>query len=366
MRAAAAGAGVALTLLVLADLVNAMLVPRGHLSPIARATNAGVLCCFRIVVRCSRTFRNQDRILAAAAPTAVLIQLLAYVIVLILTMALVMHGLSPLGPDKALYQSAATLTTLGIVAPVTDASAIASFAAALLGLVTVAIFIGYLMGLYSAYSPRESLVARWSLVAGEPAWAPAVVARAHMLGIPPVNLLDAERWTSWTCDLRTNLTVSPILAWFRSPSSLCHWSITLLSVLDTAALRLACGVEGTRAADISLVAEGAIAARVIAGHPGAENLRVEGDIIAALDGSGARGAGLTDTQWAPCAAVLRTYGLLSDANEEYVRTRFNSVSAFYRTDLTDLAKRFHAVPAPWSGGRSPGTPVLAPWMPDRE
>lgn len=363
MRAVSAVVGVALTLLVLADLVNAMLVPRGHPSPITRVTNAGLFRCYRIAIRSSGTFVRQDRILASAAPTAVLVQLVAFVALLILTMAFVIYGLSSLTPVKALYQSAATLTTLGIVAPVTDASAIASFAAALLGLVTVAVFIGYLMGLYSAYTTRESLVARWSLVAGEPAWAPAVFARAHMLGIPAARLLDAERWTTWTCDLRTQITVSPILAWFRSPSPLCHWSTTLLSVLDTATLRLACGVSDTCAADISLVAEGAIAARVIAGNHGEENLRVQDAIIAALATRNPSVGGLSDTQWQPCAAVLRAYGLLDDANEHQVRSRFDSVSSLYRPELTALAKTFHAVPAPWSGERSPDTPTLAPWVP---
>ena len=169
MRVVTALLGAALTLLVVADLINAMLVPRGSFSPIARMTGRMVTGSYRLATRVTSDYPRQHRILATAGPVAVLMQLIVYVASLILTMGMVVYGLSPLDGTTSLYQSGATLTTLGIVAPVTAASAIATFVAAFLGLVAIAVFIGYLLAIYSAYSARESLVSRWSLLAGEPA-----------------------------------------------------------------------------------------------------------------------------------------------------------------------------------------------------
>jgi hypothetical protein len=363
MRGAVGLVGVLLALMTLVDVVTAMLVPRGGSVPIARAVSFLVFRPYRLAVRLSSSFPRQDRILASAAPVALLAQLIAYVTILIVALGLVVYALSPLDLTTALYQSASTLTTLGIVAPVTGASAIACFVAAFLGLVVIAIFIGYLMALYAAYTPRESLMARWSLVAGEPAWAPAVFARATLLGIPPADVVDAERWTDWACDLRTNIAVSPVLAYIRSSTPLRHWSTTLLSVLDTAALRAACRVTETHAVDVSLIAEGIVSARVVSGQRGDVNFRVEEAILEALAGrtTGAD-AGISDAQWQACLPVLRASGLVTDANAEDVRSRFLAVRALYWREVSGLTRTFHAVPAPWSGERAPAVAALSPRM----
>lgn len=364
VRGLVAAAGVVLSLLILADLIRAMLVPRGGFAPIARLAAALVFRPYRLAVRMLPTFERQDRLLATAAPVALLVQLIAYVALLIVTMGLVVYGTSPLDLSTSLYQSAATLTTLGIVAPVTGASAIVCFVAAFLGLVTIAVFIGYLMALYSAYTPRESQMAHWSLKAGEPAWAPAAFARAAVLGLPPQDVLDADRWTGWACDLRMNLTVSPVLAYLRSTSPLRHWSTTLLSVLDTAALRLACQVETTRAADILLIAEGTVSARVISGRHGDANLSIEEAVLGALSTTDdSIDAGISESEWQACLAVLRANGLAAEGDAQGVRRRFAAVRSLYWPDIAQLARTYHATPAPWSGERAPAVATIAPTMP---
>lgn len=364
VRGVVAAVGIVLSLLILADLIRAMLVPRGGFAPIARLAAALVFRPYRFAVRMLPTFERQDRLLATAAPVALLAQLIAYVALLIVTMGLVVFGTSPLDLSTSLYQSAATLTTLGIVAPVTGASAIVCFVAAFLGLVTIAVFIGYLMALYSAYTPRESQMAHWSLKAGEPAWAPAAFARAAVLGLPPQDVLDADRWTGWACDLRMNLTVSPVLAYLRSTSPLRHWSTTLLSVLDTAALRLACQVETTRAADILLIAEGTVSARVISGRHGDANLSIEEAVLGALSTTDdSIDAGISESEWQACLAVLRANGLAAEGDAQGVRRRFAAVRSLYWPDIAQLARTYHATPAPWSGERAPAVATIAPTMP---
>ena len=364
MRAVVGVVGAILTLLVLADLVAAMLVPRGARAPIGRATLALVTTAYRRAARLPRTYAGQHRLLAAAAPVALLVQLVVYVTILILTMGMVVYGLSPLDASTSLYQSGSTLTTLGIVAPVTAASAIATFFAAFFGLVAIAVFIGYLLALYSAFTARESLMARLSLIAGEPAWAPAAFARAHALGLAPEAVIDADRWTDWMCDVRTSITVSPILAWFRSTTPMRHWTISLLAVLDIAALRLAAGIGATHDGDLIAVSEGIVCVRVLTGSRGDANLPRELDVLAALEGrSPSSGSERDDADWHEGADLLRQAGVIDVSSEARVRARFLALRALYAPELIALATRLHAVPAPWSGSRVPDIAVITPDLP---
>lgn len=364
MRVVIALCGAALTIAVMADLINAMLVPRGSFAPIARSVGRFVFGSYRVAIRATSSYPRQHRILATAGPVAVLMQLVVYVGILILTMGLVVYGLSPLDGTTSLYQSGATLTTLGIVAPVTAASAVTTFVAAFLGLVAIAVFIGYLLAIYSAYVARESLVARWSLLGGEPAWAPAAFARSAALGRVPAEILDAPRWTDWVCDLRTNLTVSPVLRWFRSPSPMRHWSTTMLAVLDTAALRLACGIIDSRDHDILLISEGIVTARVLCGHHDEGDLRPEEEVLDALRGHGASGdAGITEDDWAECFAVLASSGFIDENRKSDARKRFCALRSCYAPYVMQVAHSVHATPAPWSGGRSPELSVIYPRLP---
>ena len=108
MRAVVGLIGVVLALMTVADLVTAMLVPRGGSVPIARAVSFLVFRPYRLAVRLTSSFPRQDRILASAAPVALLAQLIAYVAILIVALGLVVYAVSPLDLTTALYQSAST------------------------------------------------------------------------------------------------------------------------------------------------------------------------------------------------------------------------------------------------------------------
>ena len=363
MSAAFAIVGVILTVVVAADMIRAMLVPHGARAPIARATAAVVLGAYRSAVRLVPTFRQQDRMLATAAPVALLAQLIVYVTILILTMGLVMRGMSDLDITTSLYQSGSTLTTLGIVAPVTAASAVASFVAAFLGLVAIAVFIGYLLALYSSYTARESQMARMSLLAGEPAWGPVILARVHVLGGSIDNAIDWRTWTNWICDVRTNHAVNPLLSWFRSTSMLRHWTTSTLAVLDAAALRAALDPDSVDPTVIELLAEGSVAAQVLTGVEMARNWDSERAVLSALRAQVVTKQTLADEQWAEGIDCLRGAGIAVDANDDATRARFEALRGLYAERLVSLAHDLHAVPAPWSGPRRPHVAVQRPQLP---
>ena len=146
MRHLALVVGIVTTGWVLLAVLTNMLVPRSTNLHLARFINAVVWRFAVAPLPLLRTYRRQDRWLAGAAPVAVLLQLVAYAIALIITLGLIVFGTTSLPWSKSIYQSGATFTTLGIVVPSDTAGIIVTFVAAFLGLVLVAVFVGYLIG----------------------------------------------------------------------------------------------------------------------------------------------------------------------------------------------------------------------------
>ena len=364
MRIASFVLGTVLTLGILLAVVQAMLVPRGSHSIVARSVNRVVSSAADLPLSWFRSYDAQDRWLAGAAPVTLLLQLVVYVAMLIGSMGLVMFGMTKLDLVDSMYQSGSTLTTLGIVQPITDASAIATFVAAFFGLVLIAIFIGYLMALYSSFVERESQTASLSLVSGEPAWGPEILARSKFLGVEDGLALDNNDWISWTCDLRLNLHVNPVLANFRSTTSNCHWAVSLLAVLDATALRLALDGEKPDAGAIRLLAEGSITFVELAERQGhrVHTLQLERKLIAAIGGTAPEGADpcIDHDDWLVAINELRAANVELPADLDRAEQTFLAIRSLYASSAQEVASRFHAVRSPWTGDRSPSVPVVWP------
>jgi hypothetical protein len=110
-------------------------------------------------------------------------------------------------------------------------------------MVVVALQIGYLPTLYSAFNRRETEVALLVSRAGFPSWGPELLARTHYAlgsGTSTLNSLPDlyKEWERWSSDVAESHTTYLPLVRFRSPQPYSSWVIALLSVLDSAALLL--------------------------------------------------------------------------------------------------------------------------------
>ena len=363
MRVVALVVGVVLTLATFGALVQSVLVPRGSTAWIARGVNSFVNVLNRAPLRFMKTYRAQDRWLIGAAPVSVILQLTVYVIVLILTMGLVVFGTSNLSLGDSLYQSGSTLTTLGIVEPVTDVSSVVCFVAAFLGLVVIAVFIGYLLAIYSSYAARESQMERLALLAGEPAWGPEVLARGHLLKLPGSEIPAADIWIDWICDIRMNQRVNPVLSDLRSSSPYRHWAVTMLAVTDSAALRLALQPTSTDPKLVLLIAESTLAAHQLRNiDHRLHNWQIQAEVQRILSGDANRPVNslLTDDEWRDGVSALEEVGYVMPGELDQARERFERIRTLYAADVYHLTKSFHAIPAPWSGPRVPALPVMRP------
>lgn len=367
MRALALIAGVLLTLGTLFGLVQSMLVPRDSRNIISRSVARVVTGLAHAPLALMRSYARQDRWLAASAPIAVFLQLVVYVAILIVGIALIMYGLGIASVGESLYQAGSTFTTLGLVIPASTATIVMGFVSAFIGLVVIAVFIGYLLAIYGAFIARESAMARVSVVAGEPAWGPQILVRARLLGIPDDRAPMAMAWVDWITSVRLSQRVNPVLSFMRSTSTQRHWTTTSLAVLDAAALRMALDPDLRGSGYVELIATGAtsfhVLARASAGDdPELNSWDLDARLMKALEGGAPvePDCGVTRAQFDDALAELAAVGIPLPEDRDAAWVRFAGLRQLYAPSLAELARRYHAVPAPWSGPRRPALDVMWP------
>lgn len=142
------------------------------------------------------------------------------------------------GLRTAFYVSGSTLFTLGL-GDVIPASHLARFLAVCesgTGLGFVALVIGYVPVLYTAFSNREVAVALLDARAGSPPTATELLGRhAFEGGHDALRDLLAE-WERWCATMLETHISYPILCYYRSQHDNQSWLAALTAVLDTCAL----------------------------------------------------------------------------------------------------------------------------------
>ena len=244
-RAVAAVVGGLLVLAAATSVVGTLIVPRPVGSWLTRFVDKAVNGTFRIATAPVKSYRRRDRIFAAEAAVLLLAQLAAWLIVFYLGYALLFW---PFVPDitDALITAGPGLWGIGGIgsAEVTGAGPrIIQDLSALSGIITITLQISYLPTLYGAFSRRENEIALLTARAGVPSWGPELLARTRYAlgsGLSTIDTLPDlyERWEAWAADVAESHTTYLPLVRFRSPKPRNSWVISLLAVLDSAALYL--------------------------------------------------------------------------------------------------------------------------------
>lgn len=324
----------------------------------------------RAPLRIPLSYRSQDRWLRLAAPISVLLQLAVFVFLVIVGVSMIIYGQFDLTWKQAAWQAAATVTTLGTTEAVNWSSAMSAAVGAFLGLVIIAVFMGYLVGLYSAYVARESFMARFAQVGGEPAWGPMVLARSRMIFGDPAAACDFDEWTDWITDLRIGQQASPVLAHFRAPDPMRHWVITLLAMLDATTLALVLGEVRDRGQAICCVSEGTLTLGALNRKKldmEWRNLVIERRVLSILESSGdgdePKPSTVDDAEWEKAVSLLSSVGVADPATLAHARPRFEAIRSLYVDDAVSIARSLHGVRALWSGPRSFAGAQIPPEMP---
>jgi hypothetical protein len=343
------------------SVLGTLVVPRRIRSRIPRMVFIVNRTVFQFLADQASTYDRRDRILAAQAPVQLVGQVVAWLALYQLGFGLLMWPLVGNGDlGSAMEQAGSALCTLGFLVPHTSAGAALDPLAALAGLGTVALQIGYLPTLYAAFNRREVLITLLDSRAGVPSWGPELLARTHYglgSGMSAVGELPElfEAWEQWSADVSESHTTYVPLIWFRSPRQLSSWVTAQLAVLDAAALYLA----------LLPSASGLIQARLClrGGFTCLANIARAIGIPLPVDADPSDGISLSYDDFVEAIDRLRRVDFpverpVEDAWTDFVGWRVNYEAAAYA-----LAWATDAPPALWSGPRRHEIKPIAPLRP---
>jgi hypothetical protein len=335
--------GLALVVATWRSIVTTVILPRLVASPITAATWRAVHAIFRFVANRRRRYASKDRLLALLGPVAVLATLVSWIVLLLLGYGLMLWPLTGESLGAALRLAGSSLFTLGFVSSTKSGASVLEFIAAASGLVVVALQIGYLPVLYGAYNRRETLLTALSARSGEPSWGPEILAR-HQLD-NAVSILPAffAAWETWAADITESHSSYPWLMVFRSPAPLQSWVVSLLGMLDAAAIYLAVAPSKAPPEARQFLRAGFVGLRTLSrvtGTPVSEDPLPDDPID------------LTFDQFANGVALIREAGFPVERTAEESWRDFHGWRVNYEAAAYVLAEFVVAVPAPWSGQRT--------------
>ena len=351
--------GAAIVVLTWASVITTVVVPRRSRARIGRVVDRAVDKAYRVATKKVRDYPTRDRWLASQASTTILAQLVAWLVLFYAGFALMLIPFDDLGWTHAFAQAGSSMFTLGYAGPDDAPLTAIDYVAAATGMVVVALQIGYLPTLYSAFNRRETEVTLLVSRAGSPPWGPEILARTRF-GIPEggtgIDMADFyASWERWSADLSESHTNYPILTRFRSPHELSSWLVALLAVLDSAALWMSLAPATVPTIQARLCLRMGFTAL----RSSADSVGLEADEDPDPDGS----LQLTYDECGEGVARIASTTNALERSAEQDWPDFRGWRVNYEGVAYALAERLDAVPGPWTGPRRTGDAPIAPVRP---
>lgn len=387
------------------SLLRTAVVPRALHSYISDGVSAGVRNFFWGIARLRKDYFKRDAVLSWTGPLIIIALLISWLILYMLAFGLWIYGLGGGDLGDALRQSGSSLFTLGFADSNAGDQTALDFAAAATGPIVIALLIGFLPTIYSAYISREEEVTLLGTTAGQPAWGPEFLARLAMTDRLDVLNNIYTNWIQWAAAMRLTHVTYPMLLYVRSAKPNRSWSVSLLAILDAASMQLAVNRSLPRAVPVSLILHGSQALEVLyvtllyrrgwkrripivrsllkstpvpAKHqlevPGlnrqviAVELASEKDTSMSLPPEGVQQLRkgeeleitLTREEFDEAVAYLKEAGFPVEVEGDDAWNQFRLARSRYEFSAYAVCKAIDAVPAPWSGPRRIPTPVIWP------
>ncbi len=256
MRALALVSGAVLLMVVLLDAFQSIILPR---RPVGRLRITRLFFLFtwrpwRVLTACVRSRAAREQIYSIYGPLSLLLLFIFWAILLTIGFGLIDYGLHVGFHDpmlkstdpwsrlrSCLYVSGTTLFTLGLgdVTPETQFARLLTVLESGTGLGFIALVIGYVPVLYTAFSQREVLVALLDARAGSPPAAAELLLRHSFDEGPQILRELLADWERWSAEMLETHISYPILCYYRSQHDNQSWLAALIAVLDTCALLIA-------------------------------------------------------------------------------------------------------------------------------
>jgi hypothetical protein len=237
---------------VLLDAFQTIILPRRPVGRL-RITRVFFLLTWQpwvLLVRRVRHNKVREQLLSIYGPASLLLLFALWAFLLVLAYALIYLGMhmpftDPMHPATELerlrsciYVSGSTIFTLGLgdVLPATRAARTMLVVEAGTGLGFVALVIGYVPVLYTAFSTREIQVALLDARAGSPPTAGELLLRHNFNGGHQALTALLAEWERWCAQMLETHISYPILCYYRSQHDNQSWLSSLTAVLDACAL----------------------------------------------------------------------------------------------------------------------------------
>lgn len=351
--------------------VGVMLVPRPSNQRLAVWVSRACHLLFRTIAHRARNYVQLDRYLAVQGPATVLLYLALFLVIFVGAFTFLVYGVTGSPPLEAFYRSGSSMTTLGVVNASGFDALTVMFVAAFTGTTVISVFIGFLLTLYSAYTARETYMSKIGMLCGEPGWGPEMVVRLHRLETPLPHD-ETGKAIDWICAMRVSQYIYPLLNHFRSPVRDRHWVVTLLAILDAAAIRVAVIDGKISTGSVRLLAQGAdtfhaLKASEISGRANADTgdklitWLIGEQIMGIKPDAQAPDCGISRAEWDQAMKFLSDNGVMLLPDREASWQIFSRIRAYYFEPAYFLANHLSAVNAPWSGPRHPAFDFPAAW-----
>jgi Ion channel len=207
---------------------------------------------WRATGRRAATEARRERVLSVYGPLSLLGLLVTWVVLLVGGWGAVWWGLRAQVPGiddlpDAVYFGGVGFFTVGFgdLVPTGTLARMLVLVEAFMGLVTIALLIGYLPTLYGAYSRREVQLLALDDLSDEPVTPVGFLEACHADGGPDATAAAFADWERWCDEVYDSHTAYPMLALFRSRQPGQHWLTALGVVTDAAAISLA-AIDGPR------------------------------------------------------------------------------------------------------------------------
>src|SRR5215471_14765465 len=250
MRIATAVLAVLLILIILWDAFETIILSRrvSRKFRITRLFYRVLWTPWRAVARLVPEGNRRENTLMIFGPLSLILLLVTWALGLVAGFAVLYWGTgsrvsSPRGISgfaADLYMSGTTFFTLGLgdVTPTTTLARALTVAEAGMGFAFLAMMIGYLPLISTAFSRREVNISMLDARAGSPPTAANLVRRhGKDRGEDLGNLL--RDWERWSAELLESHVSFPVLAYFRSQHDNQSWVSSLTTILDSCAFVMA-------------------------------------------------------------------------------------------------------------------------------
>lgn len=319
------------------SVVKTLVVPRRAWSLVPRTVEAATTWVFMTIARRFRSYDLIDRFLGFLGPTVLILTLLVWLGLFVVGFALLLVP-STDTVAQALAHSGSSTFTLGISSREPGATSAIDVAAGAAGLIVIALTIAYLPALYSVVRRRETLAKQLDNRAGSPAWAPHIL-RAHMdadaLAMLPGLYAD---WDRWACEVSDGHTKYPVLNHFRLPRSRHHWLLSLVAMMDAAALDLSMRTSAPPEARLFLLSGVAC----IDDLANSLHISVENE----------RGVEVTEEDFSDAVTRLARDGYPCDERTADAWSSFSARRKAYADSACRILDTIVAPDAPWTNGRN--------------